>query len=45
MINANSNGRGEISELLITNYKTEKSCNGEIKCIVENTILNPITSN
>ena len=45
MINANSNGRGEISELLITNYETKKSCNGEIKCIMENTILNPIISN
>ena len=43
MINANSKGRGEISELLITNYKTQY--NGEIKCIEGNTILNPIASN
>ena len=45
MINANSKGRGEISELLITNYEAENSYNGEIKCIEGNTILNPITSN
>lgn len=45
MINANSNGRGEISELLITNYKEEKLCYGEIECIMGNTILAPITSN
>ena len=45
MINANSKGRGEISELLITNYETQNSYNGEIKCIEGNTILNPIASN
>ena len=45
MINANSKGRGEISELLITNYETQNSYNGEIKCIEGNTILNPTTSN
>ena len=45
MINANSKGRGEISELLITNYEAENSYNGEIKCIEGNTILNPIASN
>ena len=45
MINANSNGRGEISELLITNYKSDKPCYGEIECIEESTILKQIISN
>lgn len=45
MINANSNGRGEISELLITNYESDSSCYGEIECIAGNTILKPIISN
>lgn len=45
MINANSNGRGEISELLITNYESNNSCYGEIQCIEGNTILKQIISN
>ena len=45
MINANSNGRGEISELLITNYESDSSCYGEIECIAGHTILKPIISN
>ena len=45
MINANSNGRGEISELLITNYKSDNTYYGEIECIEENTILKQIISN
>ena len=45
MINANSNGRGEISELLITNFESDNSCYGEIECIEENTILKQIISN
>ena len=45
MINANSNGRGEISELLITNYESDNSCYGEIECIEGNTILKQIISN
>ena len=45
MINANSNGRGEISELLITNYESDSSCYGKIECIAGNTILKPIISN
>lgn len=45
MINANLNGRGEISELLITNYESDSSCYGEIECIAGNTILKPIISN
>ncbi len=45
MINANSNGRGEISELLITNYESDKPCYGEIECIEGNTILKQIISN
>ena len=46
MINANCNGRGEISELLITNYNlVDYNYNGEIECIQENTILKPIISN
>lgn len=45
MINANSNGRGEISELLITNYESDSSCYGEIECIAGNNILKPIISN
>lgn len=45
MINANSNGRGEISELLITNYESDNPCYGEIGCIAGNTILKPIISN
>lgn len=39
MINANSSGRGEISELLITNYESDNPCYGEIECIAGNTIL------
>lgn len=39
MINANSKGRGEISELLITNYKEME------ECIQENTILKMAVSN
>lgn len=45
MINANSNGRGEISELLITNYESDNPCYGEIRCIAGNTILKHIISN
>lgn len=45
MINANSNGRGEISELLITNYESDNPCYGEIECIEENAILKQIISN
>ncbi len=45
MINANSNGRGEISELLITNYESDNTCYGEIECIQGNTILKPVISN
>lgn len=33
MINADSRGRGEISELLITNYESDNHCYGEIECI------------
>lgn len=39
MINANANGRGEISELLITNYKEIE------ECIQENSILKKVASN
>lgn len=39
MINANSKGRGEISELLITNYKENEDC------IQENSILKMVASN
>lgn len=39
MINANSKGRGEISELLITNYKENEVC------IQENSILKIVASN
>ena len=39
MINANAKGRGEISELLITNYKEME------KCIQENSIMKKIASN
>lgn len=39
MINANSSGRGEISELLITNYESDNPCYGKIECIEGNTIL------
>lgn len=39
MINANSKGRGEISELLITNYKEME------ECIQENSILKMAVSN
>ncbi len=39
MINANSKGRGEISELLITNYKENEDC------IQENSILKIVVSN
>lgn len=45
MINANSSGRGEISELLITNYESDNPCYGEIECIEGNTILKQIISN
>ena len=39
MINANSKGRGEISELLITNYKET------IECTEENSIMKMVASN
>ena len=39
MINANSSGRGEISELLITNYESDNPCYVKIECIEGNTIL------
>ena len=39
MINANSKGRGEISELLITNYKENE------ECIQENSILKKVALN
>lgn len=39
MINANAKGRGEISELLITNYKEME------ECILENSILKKIVLN
>lgn len=45
MINSDSCGRGEISELLITNYESDNPCNGEIECIEENTILKQIILN
>jgi DNA adenine methylase len=45
MINANSNGRGEISELLITNYESDNHYYGEIECIEGNTILKQIILN
>lgn len=45
MINADSSGRGEISELLITNYESDNPCYGEIECIEGNTILKQIISN
>lgn len=45
MINANSSGRGEISELLITNYESDNHCYGEIECIEGNTILKQIILN
>lgn len=45
MINANSSGRGEISELLITNYESDNPYYGEIECIAGNTILKQIISN
>lgn len=45
MINSDSCGRGEISELLITNYESDNLCNGEIECIEENTILKQIILN
>lgn len=45
MINADSRGRGEISELLITNYESDNPCYGEIECIEGNTILKQIISN
>ena len=38
MINANAKGRGEISELLITNYKEME------ECIQENSILMKVVS-
>ena len=37
MINANAKGRGEISELLITNYEEME------ECILENSIMNKVT--
>ena len=39
MINANAKGRGEISELLITNYEEME------ECIQENSILKKVASN
>ena len=39
MINANSKGRGEISELLITNYEET------IECTEENSIMKMVVSN
>lgn len=45
MINSNSKGRGEISELLITNYKLKNLFYGEIECIQENTILKQVILN
>ena len=39
MINANSKGRGEISELLITNYEET------IECTEENSIMKMVASN
>lgn len=45
MINANSKGRGEISELLITNYDLDNPYYGELECIQENTILKQVISN
>ena len=39
MINANAKGRGEISELLITNYREME------ECIQENSILKMVVSN
>lgn len=46
MINANSSGRGEISELLITNYDSEQNhFYGEKECIQENTTLKQVISN
>lgn len=46
MINANSSGRGEISELLITNYDlVPNHYYGEVECIQGNTILKPIILN
>lgn len=39
MINSNANGRGEISELLITNYEEMN------ECIQENSILKKVVSN
>ena len=46
MINADSSGRGEISELLITNYDSvPNDYYGEVECIQGNTILKPIILN
>lgn len=46
MINANSSGRGTISELLITNYDlVQNDYYGEVECIQGNTILKPIILN
>ena len=39
MINANSKGRGKISELLITNYEET------IECTEENSIMKMVTLN
>ena len=39
MINANSKGRGEISELLITNYEES------VECTQENSIMKMVASN
>lgn len=46
MINAVSDGRGEISELLITNYdSTQNHFYGEVECIQGNTILKQVILN
>ena len=45
MINADSSKRGEISELLITNYESDNLCYGEMQCITGNTNLKLIVSN
>lgn len=46
MINADSSGRGAISELLITNYDlVQNDYYGEVECIQGNTILKPIILN
>ena len=45
MINADSTGRGEISELLITNYEQKVPYYREVACIQGNTILKPVILN